>query len=182
MGALLLNSFSVAPSEVARVSNKCNSWRKKNTFVHCQGSGNAMKTNGVSSVLRESLKMVNADRSAAIMDAGSLIVSPNPNGNSQADIAVKDLVPYGGSTTSLVELQEGIGIVKFLRGKDFFITGSTGFLAKGNFFYSSLGFYFHNLTFLLVDSFYQKTIYYNLFKKHFYSFNLLILLIICSSY
>ncbi|XWS56140.1 hypothetical protein CRYUN_Cryun09bG0061000 [Craigia yunnanensis] len=130
MGALHLNSFSVAPSKVTRVSNKCNSWRKKNTIVHCQGSGNAMKTNGVSSVLRESLKMVNADRSAAIMDAGSLIVSPNPNGNSQADIVVKDLVPYGGSTTSLVELQEGIGIVKFLRGKEFFITGSTGFLAK----------------------------------------------------
>ncbi|PPR98525.1 hypothetical protein GOBAR_AA22138 [Gossypium barbadense] len=70
--------------------------------------------------------MVNGgDRSAALMDAGSLIVSPN-----QADIAVKDLVPYGGSTTSLVELQDGIGIVKFLRGKEFFITGSTGFLAK----------------------------------------------------
>ncbi|XWS43283.1 hypothetical protein CRYUN_Cryun16bG0089700 [Craigia yunnanensis] len=126
MGALFLNSFPVAPSKVATVSNKCNSWRKNRIFVHCQGSGNAMKTRGVSSVLRERQKMVNADRGAAIMDAGSLIVSPNPNGNSQADIAVKDLVPYGGSTTSLV----GIGIVKFLRGKDFFITGSTGFLAK----------------------------------------------------
>ena len=105
--------------------------------------------------------MVNADRSAAIMDAGNLIVSPNPNGNNQADIAVKDLVPYGGSTTSLVELQEGIGIVKFLRGKDFFITGSTGFLAKGNFFYSSFAFYFHNFT-LLVDKFYQKKYIYNI--------------------
>ncbi|XP_022744361.1 fatty acyl-CoA reductase 2-like [Durio zibethinus] len=130
MGALFLNSFSVAPNKVASVSNKCNSWRKKNIFVHCQGGGNAWKTNGVSSVLKERLKIVNADSSAAIMDAGSLIVSPNPNGNKQADIAVKDLVPYGGSTISLVGLQEGIGIVKFLRGKQFFITGSTGFLAK----------------------------------------------------
>ncbi|KAE8701678.1 Fatty acyl-CoA reductase 2 [Hibiscus syriacus] len=63
-------------------------------------------------------------RSAALVDAGNLIVSPNPNGNTQADIAVKDLVPY------VVELKEGIGIVKFLRGKEFFITGSTGFLAE----------------------------------------------------
>ncbi|EOY09603.1 hypothetical protein QUC31_010428 [Theobroma cacao] len=128
MGALFLNSFSVSPSKLATVSNNCNSWRKKNIFVHCQGSGNAVKTSGVSSVLRERSKMVNADRGATVMDAGSLVMSPN--GNSQADIALKDLVPYGGSTTSLVELQEGIGIVKFLRGKDFFITGSTGFLAK----------------------------------------------------
>ncbi|XVE75779.1 hypothetical protein DITRI_Ditri12bG0120000 [Diplodiscus trichospermus] len=124
MGALFLNSFSSAPIKVAVLSNKCNPRRKKNIFLHCHGSGNAMKTNGVSSVLRARLKMVNSDRSAAV------IVSPNPNGNGQADIAVKDLVPYGGSTTSLVELQEGIGIVKFLKGKQFFITGSTGFLAK----------------------------------------------------
>ncbi|KAE8689973.1 hypothetical protein F3Y22_tig00110930pilonHSYRG00086 [Hibiscus syriacus] len=53
------------------------------------------------------------------MDAGILIVLTNPNGNTQADIAVKNLVPYGGST-SFGELQDGIGIVKFLRGKDFF--------------------------------------------------------------
>ncbi|XP_021283137.1 fatty acyl-CoA reductase 2 [Herrania umbratica] len=128
MGALFLNSFSVSPSKLATVSNNCDSWRKKNIFVRCQGSGNAIKTSGVSSVLRERSKMVNADRGATVMDAGSFVMSPN--GNSQADIAVKDLVPYGGSTTSLVELQEGIGIVKFLRGKEFFITGSTGFLAK----------------------------------------------------
>ncbi|XP_012485655.2 fatty acyl-CoA reductase 2, chloroplastic [Gossypium raimondii] len=127
MGALFLNCFSVSPTAF----NKGGSWRKKrsncSSFVHCQGSsGKAIKTAGVSSVVKERSKMVNGgDRSPALMDAGSLIVSPN-----QADIAVKDLVPYGGSTTSLVELQDGIGIVKFLRGKEFFITGSTGFLAK----------------------------------------------------
>ncbi|XVF75988.1 hypothetical protein PTKIN_Ptkin13bG0231500 [Pterospermum kingtungense] len=131
MGSLFLTSFSVAPSTVAKVSNKYDSLRRKKTnFVHCQESGKAMKANGVSSVSRDRPKTVHADRSTAIMDAGSLIVSPNTNWNSQADIAVKDLVPYGGSTTSLVELQEGIGIVKFLRGKHLFITGSTGFLAK----------------------------------------------------
>ncbi|KAK8486611.1 hypothetical protein V6N13_009394 [Hibiscus sabdariffa] len=132
MGALFLNCFSVSPG---KVFNKFNS-RKHTTnnscnLVHCQGgTGKAMNTAGVSSALRQRSKTVNgADRSAALMDAGSLIVSPNPTGNTQADIAVKDLVPFGGST-SLVELQEGIGIVKFLRGKEFFITGSTGFLAK----------------------------------------------------
>ncbi|WRX22753.1 Fatty acyl-coenzyme A reductase [Theobroma cacao] len=128
MGLWCLSSFSVAPSKFATVCNNCNSWGKKNHFVHCQGSGNAINTSGISSVLREISEMVNADRGATVMDAGSLVMSLN--GNSQADIAVKELVPCGGSTTSLVELQEGIGIVKFLRGKDFFITGSTGFLAK----------------------------------------------------
>ncbi|EOY09601.1 Jojoba acyl CoA reductase-related male sterility protein [Theobroma cacao] len=128
MGLWCLSSFSVAPSKFATVCNNCNSWGKKNHFVHCQGSGNAINTSGISSVLREISEMVNADRGATVMDAGSLVMSLN--GNSQADIAIKELVPCGGSTTSLVELQEGIGIVKFLRGKDFFITGSTGFLAK----------------------------------------------------
>lgn len=132
MGALFLNCFSVPPTAF----NKGGSGRKKrsncSSFVHCQGSGGkAIKTAGVYSVVKERSKMVNGgDRSAALMDAGSLIVSPN-----QADIAVKDLVPYGGSTTSLVELQDGIGIVKFLRGKEFFITGSTGFLAKGTYLF-----------------------------------------------
>ncbi|XP_058766333.1 fatty acyl-CoA reductase 2, chloroplastic-like isoform X2 [Vicia villosa] len=48
------------------------------------------------------------------------------------DIVAKDMVPYGGGPTStpLIGLDEGIGIVKFLRGKKFFVTGATGFLAK----------------------------------------------------
>lgn len=51
---------------------------------------------------------------------------------------VKDLA---GTTTTLVGEEEeedndgGIGIVNFLRGKAFFITGATGFLAKGNIFH-----------------------------------------------
>ncbi|KAJ6425732.1 hypothetical protein OIU84_026332 [Salix udensis] len=52
-------------------------------------------------------------------------------GKGQPEIAVKDLVPYGGPTSSsLVDMQDGIGIVKFLGGKGFFISGATGFLAK----------------------------------------------------
>ncbi|GMJ14786.1 FATTY ACID REDUCTASE 2, MALE STERILITY 2 [Hibiscus trionum] len=126
MGALFLNCFSLSPSKLVHKCHSRNHTTTKCNLVHCQGG----KTAGVSSAVRQRSKTVNgADRSAALMDAGSLIVSPSPNGNAQADIAVKDLVPYGGST-SLEEWQEGIGIVKFLRGKEFFITGSTGFLAK----------------------------------------------------
>ncbi|KAE8700915.1 fatty acyl-CoA reductase 2-like isoform X2 [Hibiscus syriacus] len=134
MGALFLNCFSVSPP--SKLANKCHSMKHNNNnncnLVHCQGgTGKAIKT---ASVVRQRSKT--ADRGATLMDTGNLIVSPTPNGNTQADIAVKDLVPYGGST-SLVDLQEGIGIVKFLRGKEFFITGSTGFLAKGLFSFVS---------------------------------------------
>ncbi|KAJ0088353.1 hypothetical protein Patl1_32894 [Pistacia atlantica] len=64
------------------------------------------------------------------MDAGSCVLSAN--GNGQTELVVKNLVPYknGAATSSFVELQNGIGIVKFLKGKGFFVTGATGFLAK----------------------------------------------------
>lgn len=65
------------------------------------------------------------------MEAGSLVLSPNGTGE---NIAVKEMMPYGGTQShSLVETDDGIGIgiVQFLRGKSFFITGATGFLAKG---------------------------------------------------
>jgi fatty acyl-CoA reductase len=123
MGALFLNSSSFAPIKLVRVPEKCDrcSLRRKRSVVYCQGSGgNVVKSSGFSSVLTES---------AALRDAGSLVLSPN--GKSQAEIAVKDLVPYGEPSTSLVEVHDGIGIVKFLRGKGFLITGATGFLAKG---------------------------------------------------
>jgi len=88
-----------------------------------------IKSSGLSSVLTERSSLVGTDNAAAtLMEAGSLVLSQN--GKSQAEIVVKDLVPYGGPTT-LIGLEDGIGIVKFLRGKKFFITGATGFLAKG---------------------------------------------------
>ncbi|KAM1306330.1 hypothetical protein ACFX2H_008733 [Malus domestica] len=69
------------------------------------------------------------------MDAGSLVLTPNDQRSpKESNIAVKDLVPFGGSSstpsTSLVDMHDDIGILKFLRGKGFFITGATGFLAK----------------------------------------------------
>lgn len=89
-----------------------------------------MKYSGMSSVLTERSQLKSIDHNATVMDSGSLVLSPN--GKSQAEIVVNDLMPYAESSpiTSL-GLADGIGIVKFLKGKKFFITGATGFLAKG---------------------------------------------------
>lgn len=103
-------------------------------MMHCKNGGKTTPPGGVSSALKErsssSALVNNQDHSSALMD-GSLVLSPNGKSNTgQNEMVVKDLVPYG-QTTSLVELEEGIGIVKFLKGKSFFVTGATGFLAKG---------------------------------------------------
>ncbi|KAL2604793.1 hypothetical protein AAZV13_09G086700 [Glycine max] len=117
---------------VSQNNELCHS-RRKGNVVYCQGGGkNVIKSSSsgsLSSVLTERSSLVGTDHEAAVtlMDAGSLVLSQN--GKSQAEIVVKDLVPYGGTTT-LIGLEDGIGIVKFLGGKKFFITGATGFLAK----------------------------------------------------
>ncbi|PIA60027.1 hypothetical protein AQUCO_00400714v1 [Aquilegia coerulea] len=63
------------------------------------------------------------DHGSTLLDEDSLA---SPNGKAQEERAVKGLLPYDGTTTSM----EGIGIVKFLRGKRLLITGATGFVAK----------------------------------------------------
>ncbi|KAA8518323.1 hypothetical protein F0562_015793 [Nyssa sinensis] len=74
----------------------------KKSVVHCQGVKNAI----------ESVKL-------------------SPNGKNHAEIAVKHLFPSTApSIASTVGMHDGIGIVKFLRGKKFLITGATGFFAK----------------------------------------------------
>ncbi|XP_024024401.1 fatty acyl-CoA reductase 2 [Morus notabilis] len=122
MEALLLNSSSFAPSRLARVSEKCDQsfrlWRKKSTLVHCQGGGNAIKTSSNSSSGFSSILTTRKD-----LDKGNLVLSPNGKSQAENNIAVKDLVPF-------VEMHDGIGILHFLRGKSFFVTGATGFLAK----------------------------------------------------
>lgn len=72
--------------------------------------------------------------SSALTEREALLVL-SPNGKTQAEIAVKDLVPYGEPSSSLLEVDDGIGIVKFLKGKGFLVTGATGFLAKGVYIY-----------------------------------------------
>lgn len=133
MGVLFLNSFSFAPNEPLTVSDnykhKGCSLRKTKSLICCQGSGNKIKNSGVSSILteRSSSTLANTDN-AALMDSGNLVFSQSE----AQDIAEKEMVHYG---RKLAEIHDGIGIVKFLRGKRFFITGATGFLAKGATFY-----------------------------------------------
>ncbi|MED6184745.1 hypothetical protein PIB30_050471 [Stylosanthes scabra] len=133
MGILSLSSSSSSLLSKLIGMHENSEWhharRKNNNVVFCQGGGNVIKSAGMSSVLTERTASFSADQAATLMDAGSLVLSQN--GKSQTDIVVKDLVPYGGPTpTTLVGFEDGIGIVKFLRGKKFFITGATGFLAK----------------------------------------------------
>ncbi|XP_061372165.1 fatty acyl-CoA reductase 2, chloroplastic-like [Gastrolobium bilobum] len=131
MGAFSLSSSSIIPNKLNRVHGN-NDWcptKRKTNVVHCQGGGNVIKSSGLSSILTERPTLVSTDHTTTLMDPGSLVLSQN--GKSQAEIVVKDLGTYGGPTsTTLVGLEDGIGIVKFLRGTKFFITGATGFLAK----------------------------------------------------
>ncbi|XP_048321564.2 fatty acyl-CoA reductase 2, chloroplastic isoform X2 [Ziziphus jujuba] len=113
MSALFLNTFSFVPKEMARVSLRKN----KNTFF-CHGGGNDLiKTNGISYVLT---KRSPSDSLARRDHSNASEIAENYK-----------MVPCARkSSTSLLEINDGIGIVKFLRGKRFFITGATGFLAK----------------------------------------------------
>ncbi|KAK3227145.1 hypothetical protein Dsin_007007 [Dipteronia sinensis] len=128
-----VSSLSLSPHKFLTVFENCDKcfFRKKSSstssstsVVYCQGGGNK----------KRSIVVEKDQKSAALMDAGNLVLSPQ-NGKSQIDQinVVKDMVPFGGATTttSLVDdVQHGIGIVNFLRGKSFFITGATGFLSK----------------------------------------------------
>ncbi|KAK2985378.1 hypothetical protein RJ640_029335 [Escallonia rubra] len=123
MGSLSLTSISIAPKGTARFSDVKHDnilfKKRRDCVVCCQGGGNATKTSsGLSTILTErSPTLMGADHVTALME----------------NTAVKDLVPYGGPAGPLVDMQDnddGIGIVEFLRGKGFLITGATGFLAK----------------------------------------------------
>ncbi|GMH08227.1 hypothetical protein Nepgr_010067 [Nepenthes gracilis] len=130
MGALFQNSFTITPKgivlEFPNYNHQPCSLSKKKCLIYCQSSGNVTKANKLSSVLSERSVLINSDHGAAGIDASSSL-GLAPNGKSPAELPMKDLPSYGGS---VVQVQEGIGIVKFLRGKAFFITGATGFLAK----------------------------------------------------
>ncbi|KAK4772900.1 hypothetical protein SAY87_027919 [Trapa incisa] len=61
----------------------------------------------------------------AVMEGGSLVLAPN--GRTQNMSLKEKMVPYGGNQGhSLVEMDDGFGIIRFLRGKRLFITGATG--------------------------------------------------------
>ncbi|XP_059669845.1 fatty acyl-CoA reductase 2, chloroplastic [Cornus florida] len=132
MEAFSLTSFSTMPKDTVRLSGKreCSLLKKKKkSIVYCQNGGNAVKSSGLASVLPERSAVVSSDHGTALLDAGSLVLTPNGKGQAEGT-AVKELVPYGAPTKHILQMGDGIGIVKFLRGKGFFITGATGFLAK----------------------------------------------------
>ncbi|XP_048235859.1 fatty acyl-CoA reductase 2, chloroplastic-like [Ricinus communis] len=153
MGSLFLNSPSLVSNNklVARMSNKCE-WcflgKKVSSVVYCQGGGGgggggggkAIRSSGFSSVLTErsssssssSSLVGDQGHSSSVMDTARSLVVSSPNGKGQPEIAMKDFEPYndGLTSSSLIDMRDGIGIVKFLRGRGFFITGATGFLAK----------------------------------------------------
>ncbi|KAL1554557.1 Fatty acyl-CoA reductase 2 [Salvia divinorum] len=106
MEAFSLNSSISYGVKASSFNHRQLSTRSRSSMVCCQTGSHAIKSTGISSVLTEtSSALISQDHGPALMETGSLVLSPNG----------KD---------------EGIGIVKFLRGKTFLITGATGFLGK----------------------------------------------------
>lgn len=148
MDALSLNSISVASKWVVKATDrKIQLWKNKQKLVYChQGGGgpHAIKSSGMSSVLIEKSTVISTDHGRGIMESGNVVSTPNGNTQATADIEVKDLVPYGcGSSTLVDRHDDGIGIVNFLRGKSLLITGATGFLGKGKSLSSFSSYYYY---------------------------------------
>ncbi|KZV37911.1 fatty acyl-CoA reductase 2-like [Dorcoceras hygrometricum] len=112
MEALSLSpSIPIALNSAVKVSNYSKNQNNK-SVVYCQGGNNhARKFSGISSVFTETSSLISSDHAATTFrEAGSLVLSPDGK-----DVEMND---------------DGIGIVKFLQGKSFLITGATGFLGK----------------------------------------------------
>ncbi|CAI9779415.1 unnamed protein product [Fraxinus pennsylvanica] len=132
MDALSLTSISVASKWVVKASDKN---KQKQVYCHQVGGGpHAIKSSGMSSVLIEKSTVISTDHGRGIMESGNVVSTSNGNTQATADIAVKDLVPYGGGSSTLVDRHDdhddGIGIVNFLRGKSLLITGATVLIEK----------------------------------------------------
>jgi len=97
--------------------------KKSSILFCCHNNGNVRSANGFPSVLTERLVTeVNEDH---------IIFSTSVK--KQEEIGVMDLIPYKGTKAAgALVVNEGIGIARFLKGKRLFITGATGFLAKGD--------------------------------------------------
>ncbi|GAA0167759.1 hypothetical protein LIER_22620 [Lithospermum erythrorhizon] len=100
---------------------------KKRGIARFQSGGNVRKASGLPASRTERSVVMNTNNAAALMDSGSLVFAPNGNEK------VMDLVPFGRPSTSIMKANDatgGIGIVNFIKGKTFLITGATGFLGK----------------------------------------------------
>ncbi|KAJ4979794.1 hypothetical protein NE237_010574 [Protea cynaroides] len=126
MGVLFLNPTCTVVSKFPRSTDRCGwcristrySWKnKKKNSVYFQSNGNVTTSGGLSSLWTKRLMLTptigKIDRGSCLVNAGSMDLSSNEK-----------------TEDEILEKDDGIGILKFLRGKQFFITGATGFLAK----------------------------------------------------
>ena len=156
MGALLRNSFTINPKglQLPHKYQRFLAKTKKKGFVHCQSGGSVTKSDKIAPILSERSILKTQGHGAAIMDPnGSSVLTPN--GKNTAELVVKDPTLCNGASSTYAQVDKGIGIVKFLRGKAFFVTGATGFLAKG---------YPHSSEFSLPSIFFKSTMRYSYFR------------------
>ncbi|KAL5976734.1 hypothetical protein ACLOJK_021067 [Asimina triloba] len=114
------NSYLERMSSRALMNASMLGSKKKQNLVWCRNNSGNMEASFVSKTMETGVMV--ADPNNGLMNDGSLLLSPN---------ALEELVPdYSGMATTLPDFRQGLGIVRFLRGKGFFITGATGFLAK----------------------------------------------------
>ncbi|KAG7958485.1 hypothetical protein I3843_10G023400 [Carya illinoinensis] len=132
MESVCPSSFPLACKKVVTVSEKHDLWLTKRRNSTRLGDGNATKSCRKFSMIssgRFAMKRIKHGTVASVT-VGSLDSNPNYK-KIQGDGSVKDRVSYGGSnSTTFMKMNEGIGVLNFIRGKNFFITGATGFLAK----------------------------------------------------
>ncbi|KAG2726108.1 hypothetical protein I3760_01G097300 [Carya illinoinensis] len=142
--ALCQCSFSLAYKKLARVtdmSEKHERWLMKRSSRISMGSNLgsgkiAAKSYTTFSMLLERFALTRNKRDGHVVSINAASFDSYPNNMRKiqgdgGDHVLKDTtVPYGGTTSTLAKMNEGIGVLSFLRGKNLFITGATGFLAK----------------------------------------------------
>ncbi|KAK6945690.1 Fatty acyl-coenzyme A reductase, NAD-binding domain [Dillenia turbinata] len=121
-GSLTLSTCSFLFECLITSSNKWNHFlvKRKTTSVYCQSGVNAIKSGGFTSVLMCNGKAI---KHFSVIDIGEHRSWSFCNG-------YRKLRASQGSTPSIVDIQEAIGIVKFIRRKKFLIIGATGFIGK----------------------------------------------------
>ncbi|XP_010557956.1 PREDICTED: fatty acyl-CoA reductase 2-like [Tarenaya hassleriana] len=153
MEALFLSSSSsiTASNKLSRLCGRrdwCSFVREKKrvSLTWCRGNGNNHNSSSSDSSgsnygerpirissspkEREKIPMREESSSSEAADSDTMILSPNKNGRTKTEInRGKPLPPFSG-TSSSAGLKEGLGIINYLQGKRFLITGATGFLAK----------------------------------------------------
>ncbi|KAL8140601.1 hypothetical protein V2J09_006622 [Rumex salicifolius] len=123
MGALFQNSFAIFPrGQPSDYSNLSLQRFSKRLLLYCHSNNGGNVTRSTDHLKFSSSSVLSSERSVLISGGNGAATME------KTELAMRELVPNANG--SLVQVQEGIGILKFLKGKAFFITGGTGFLAK----------------------------------------------------